>query len=163
MIFNLIVAVANNGVIGNKGALPFKQKADLARFRSLTMGAYLLMGRKTYESLPKPLEGRKIVVLTSKPIDGVICISDLYKIHDAIDNMSRVFICGGEQVYEAAMRELHINELFITHVLADVEGDAYFHPTFDFLLNYRVYEPQKPKPADADNEYDYLYETLKRV
>ena len=163
MIFNLIVAVANNGVIGNKGALPFRQKADLERFRSLTMGAYLLMGRKTYESLPKPLEGRKIVVLTSKPIVGVDCISELSQIYEVVPSGSRVFIAGGAQVYEAAIRELPIKELFITHVLADVEGDAYFHPSFDFLLNYRVFEPQRTKPADADNDYPYLYETLKHI
>jgi dihydrofolate reductase len=163
MIFNLIVAVANSGVIGNKGAIPFKQKADLARFRSLTMGAYLLMGRKTYESLPKPMDGRKIVVLTSQAIDGVICIKDISEIQETVPIGSRVFICGGEQVYEAAMKELPIKELFITHVLADVEGDTYFYPSFDFLLNYRAAQTQDINPADADNEYPYLYEVLKRI
>jgi len=126
----LIAAVARNGVIGLKGALPWHLEADLLHFKEVTMGHAVLFGRKTFESIPKPLTGRKVYVLSNDSktrapglIDNVKCdvLLDYYLI-----SKDKLFIAGGETTYRQFSSRA--SEALITHIDRDYEGDAFFPP-----------------------------------
>ena len=124
----IIAAIAANGIIGAAGKIPWHISDDLKRFKRLTLGHPIIMGRKTYDSLGKPLPGRRNLVLTrGAPIAGVECFSSL----DAALKTCRdetVFIIGGAEIYRQALPVA--NALFITHVHRQVTGDTRF-PEFD--------------------------------
>ena len=120
----IIAALARNGVIGDAGKIPWHISEDLKRFKRLTLGHPIIMGRKTWESLGRPLPGRRNIVLTrSAGIPGVECYRDL---RDALDacGTGRVFVIGGGEIYRLAMPVT--DELYLTHVHQDVEGDTKF-------------------------------------
>ena len=100
----LIAAVSKNGVIGNRGKLPWHFKKDLERFKSLTMGHYVVFGRKTFESLEKELEGRKIIVLTLNKNfqkSGIIVKHSVEEIvNNYLQSKEICFIAGGEEIYK---------------------------------------------------------------
>ena len=126
-MITIIAAVAQNGVIGNHGKLPWNLKLDMARFKELTMGNVVIFGMNTFKELKKPLVGRENIVLSrhTKSIDGV-------KVFDSLDNAleyakskgKEIFICGGESVYKEALEIA--DRLYITRGKADFEGDRYF-------------------------------------
>ena len=124
----IIAAIADNGVIGDAGKIPWHISDDLKRFKRLTLGHPIIMGRKTYDSLGKPLPGRRNIVLTrGAAIAGVECFADL----DAALAACRdeiIFIIGGAEIYRQALPLA--NALFITHVHRPVAGDTRF-PDFD--------------------------------
>jgi dihydrofolate reductase len=135
MTLSLIWAQASNGVIGRNGALPWRLPADLARFKRLTMGHHLIMGRKTWESIGKPLPGRTSVVLTRSPDfqapPGVLVCHDL---GDAVlraesNGDAEPFVIGGAEVYAAALPRA--DRLYRTFVEHPFEGDARFDPDLD--------------------------------
>jgi len=119
----IIAAVAINNVIGYEGKIPWKIKGDLARFRRITLGYPVIMGRKTYESIGAPLSGRRTIVLTSRVLEGVECFDSLNNALQSCSNC-RVFIIGGEGVYREAMD--FADELYITHVYQEPRGDTWF-------------------------------------
>jgi dihydrofolate reductase len=150
----LIVARARNGAIGRDGALPWRLPEDLAYFRRTTMGHALIMGRKTWDSLGRPLPGRLNIVVTRNPhwlAKGAVAATSL---DDAVDIATRwfaagvpgvtrpdgsaldtppsptAFIIGGAQLYETAMAALALAKLHVTEVDTVIEGDAWF-PPFD--------------------------------
>jgi dihydrofolate reductase len=129
---SLIWAQAANAVIGHDGALPWRLPEDMAQFRALTMGATVLMGRATWDSLPvkaKPLVGRRNVVMTRQwgwTAPGVIAVASLEQGLDAADG--DVWVIGGAQVYAAAMPFAH--RLVITELEAAYDGDT-LAPTLD--------------------------------
>lgn len=121
-----IAAVAENGVIGLEGKMPWHIPEDLKRFKKMTMGHPILMGRKTYESLGKPLPGRDNIVISRELCcegDDVIIYRSLY---DAISSVKHkdAFIIGGGSIYQATM--LLIDRLEITRVHDNPKGDTYF-------------------------------------
>jgi len=123
----LVVAVAGNGVIGKDGAIPWHISEDLRRFKALTMGHTVVMGRKTWDSLPrKPLPGRANVVVTRRPdwrADGAVRASS---VGQAVDGTSGpVFIIGGAEIYDLALP--HAARIELTEVHRDFAGDAFFH------------------------------------
>lgn len=123
----LIVAVADDLAIGKGQELPWHISADLKFFRKTTMGCPVVMGRKTYESIGRPLPGRKnIVVSRSCPqIDGVIVVSSLDAAFDAAEPAEKCFVIGGASIYAAAMDM--VDEMYITHVHTTIpEADARF-------------------------------------
>lgn len=128
--WTLIVAAANNGVIGNKNGLPWKLSSDLRRFKQLSMGHCLLMGRKTFESIGRALPGRQTIVLSRSPSDeiapGVRVVHDLDSVAQWVEPGRQVMVVGGAEVYRAALPACH--QLWITRVLADVDGDTYLPP-----------------------------------
>ena len=127
-----VVAVARNGVIGNQGDLPWRLGSDLKRFKKLTMGHCLLMGRRTYDSIGRPLPGRQTIVLSrSGQIDDsrVICAAKLSDVPALVETGRRVMVVGGAQIYQAAMP--YCSEIWLTRVLADVNGDVCF-PEIDW-------------------------------
>lgn len=128
----LVAAVADNGVIGADGAIPWRIPADFAHFKALTLGHVLLMGRATYESIGRPLPGRTTIVLTRDPTwtaEGVLVAADLeaaLRLADGID--TEVFVVGGASVYAEALEIADAQVL--TEVHLSPEGDTRY-PEFD--------------------------------
>ena len=134
MTISLIAAVAANGVIGNRGALPWKLPDDMARFRRLTMGHAVIMGRSTFASLRKPLAGRRNIVLSR---DAALRIEGCIVAHtreEALEAAARgsaagddeAFVIGGAAIYSLFLAEAR--RLYVTWIDADVPGDTVFPP-----------------------------------
>lgn len=128
---SLIVAIANNGVIGKDNTLPWHLPEDLKRFRALTTGHHIIMGRKTYESLGRLLPGRTTVIVTRNTeykVEGALTAHSLSEAAELCRGDNEAFVIGGAELYKEA---LHIvNKLYITEIKLDVDGDAHF-PSFD--------------------------------
>ncbi|MEC9344245.1 MAG: dihydrofolate reductase [Pseudomonadota bacterium] len=130
----LVVAVAQNGVIGREGGLPWRLPSDLARFRAVTMGKPVIMGRKTWESIGKPLAGRSNIVISrdgSFGGDGIVPAGSLEaalvlarRCEIAPDRRAEICVIGGGQVYAEALPIA--DRLYVTHVLAQPDGDTLF-------------------------------------
>lgn len=125
-MISIIAAVAKNGTIGYENTLPWRQADDLERFRNLTTGHTVLMGRKTFESIGRPLPMRHNVVLTRQNIQipGVQVIHSLQEMMEA--EGEEMFVIGGSNVYEQTIGQA--DRLYITEIQADIEGDAKFPP-----------------------------------
>jgi dihydrofolate reductase len=130
----LVAAVARGGVIGRDGAIPWHLPEDLARFRELTTGHPVVMGRKTWESLPdrfRPLPGRRNVVVTRSSDWFAQGAERAGSVEDALgllEGEPEVYVIGGAEIYAAALP--HADELLLTEIEADVEGDVSF-PAWD--------------------------------
>lgn len=156
MALSLIVAMTRRGVIGRGGTLPWKLSADLQRFKALTMGHHLLMGRKTYESLGRPLPGRTSVVITrqtglSLPPQVLVAHSLDRAIEQAASD-EQPFVIGGGEIFHEALPL--VNRLYVTWVEADVPGDTFFpawHPA-----EWQLSESQRHS-ANEKNEYDTTF------
>ena len=128
---SLIVAIANNHVIGVNNTLPWHLPEDLKRFRALTMGHHIIMGRKTYESLGRLLPGRTTVIVTRNKdygVEGALIANSLAEAITLCKNDDEVFVIGGAELYKDAL-EL-ANKLYVTQIDLEVQGDAFF-PAFD--------------------------------
>ncbi|MGH1422512.1 MAG: dihydrofolate reductase [Hyphomonas sp.] len=165
---SLIVAQGRNGVIGNAGELPWRLKADMINFRKTTGKSPLVMGRKTWESLPRrPLPGRINVVMTrdwAYKAPGARIYSDLpaalhaTKAMAARDGNEEIFVIGGEAIYAHALP--FADRLYITEVDAAPEGDAHF-PALN--ASDWVERSSKPYQADEDNDFDFTIRELERA
>lgn len=133
----LIAALGPNRVIGQGGSLPWHIGEDLQRFKRLTTGSTILMGRKTWDSLGRPLPRRRNVVLSRSPIPGVECYDSVHGALQALGKEERVFVIGGGQIYEETL--LLADELFLTLVHRQVSGDVFF-PPYEHLLDGRFRE-----------------------
>ena len=166
MKLNIIVSIANNGCIGGNNTLLWKQSEDLKRFKSLTDGRVVIMGQKTYESLPfKPLKNRTNIVITNDyDVNFVGCVM-AYSIDDAIEKSfywadgpylrfcnGDVFIIGGGMIYKQFLPLS--NKLYITRIDVDIEGDTYF-PDLDDTWKKTFSEYHE---KDEKNQYNYTYE-----
>lgn len=128
---SVIVAVANSNVIGHNNTLPWHLPEDLKRFKVLTMGHHIIMGRKTYESLGRLLPGRTTIIVTRNPqykIEGALIANSLEAAIELSANDEEAFLIGGAELYQHGL-EL-ANKLYITEIALDVEGDAHF-PALD--------------------------------
>ena len=135
-----IAAMSLNRVIGHGNRIPWHLPEDFAWFKKTTMGQILVMGRKTFESIGKPLPGRETVVLSRGGFQfpGVRTVSDLREI-DWAEEKRTAFICGGAQIYKEYLP--HCSELYLTLVKRVVEGDAFFPPFEDlFAFREQVYD-----------------------
>lgn len=130
----LIAAVSRNRVIGKDGKLPWHISEDLKRFKRLTTGHAVLMGRTTFESLGKPLPDRRNVVLTSRPIPGVETYRSIDDALKALNDEERVFVIGGGKIFAQLIERA--DELYLTLIDHDVEGDTFF-PPYEHLLGTR--------------------------
>jgi|ERR1035441_3669106 dihydrofolate reductase len=134
MKVSLIVAISEDGTIGDKGKIPWHIREDLQRFKRLTMGHPIIMGRRTYESIGKPLPGRTNIVLTQNPNlttpPEVLTFANLDAAFDHCreQNIASVFIIGGSKVYQRALPLAA--KLFVTEVHRRVNGDTKF-PEYD--------------------------------
>jgi dihydrofolate reductase len=130
----LIVAIGRNSVIGTQGKLPWHISEDLQRFKRLTTGHAVLMGRKTFESIGRPLPHRRFIVLSSTPLPGVETFRSIDTALAALADQERVFVIGGGTVYAALLPRA--DELYLTLVDRTVDGDTFFPPYEDLLASH---------------------------
>jgi dihydrofolate reductase len=134
---SLIVAIAENGVIGREGKLPWRLGSDLRRFRKLTMGHPLIMGRKTFEAIGKPLDGRDSIVVSrgSDSLRTSSCVFAASSLEEALTisgtqakarKVKEAFVIGGAELFDTALP--HANRIYLTRVRASPEGDVYWEP-----------------------------------
>jgi dihydrofolate reductase len=157
---SVIVAVAENGVIGRNGQLPWRLSADLQRFKRLTMGHHLIMGRRTFESIGRPLPGRITIVVTRQADaawDGVLAAHSLDEAYRMARSDSEMFVVGGADIYRQALPEAE--RLYLTLVHADVEGDTKFVD-----VDWRQWELVEEELCEADkrNTAPTTYRVYKR-
>lgn len=161
----MIVAMAANRVIGINNQLPWYLPEDLKYFKRVTLGKPVIMGRKTFASIGKPLPGRDNIVISRSPpeSDAVHWVDSIDAALERADQLAlvngneEVMVIGGSQIYGAALP--HVQRLYITEVLADVEGDAFF-PEFD-RSEWQV-RSSEFFPASEPNPYDYRFVVLDR-
>jgi len=167
MKLSLLVAVSENNVIGRDGDLPWHLSADLRRFKRVTMGHVILMGRKTWESIGRPLPGR-ISIVISRQADyetGFDEVPVATNLDEALAHARRVagdttevFVIGGARIY--AMIFSCVEQLLLTRVHAEVEGDVFF-PEVNWD-QWRLTE-ETLCAADEKNDYRHTYQTFERV
>jgi dihydrofolate reductase len=148
----LIAAIAQDGTIGHAGKVPWHISEDLKRFKRLTMGHPVIMGRRTFESIGKPLPGRRNIVLTrGRPIPGVECFPDFAQAlgHLATLNIDVVFIVGGADVYRAALPVA--DKLLLTSVNHPGGGDTKF-PDYDCSEWKETHREKSPECAYIEYE-----------
>jgi dihydrofolate reductase len=130
----LIAALSRNGIIGKNGTLPWHLPADLKHLKAITSGKRIVMGRRTWESFPKPLPNREHIVVTSLALDvpaGVVCVRTLSEALALANPTDPVFVFGGSSMYAEALA--FADDLYLTEIDADVEGDTKF-PSWDRSL-----------------------------
>ena len=134
MTVTIIAVLGRNRVIGKGNRMPWHISEDLKRFKRLTVGHSVLMGRKTYDSMGKPLADRRNVVLSSKKITGVETFASTTAALHALKDEEKVFVIGGGKTYEQFLERA--DELYLTHVHNDVDGDTLF-PPYELLVGTR--------------------------
>ncbi len=162
MKVSIIAAMAENGVIGRGGQLPWRLSADLKRFKRLTMGHTVIMGRKTWESIGRPLPGRRMIVVTRQAgyrAEGIEVVGSFDEALAMAQSAGaeEVFVIGGAEIYRLALPRA--DRLYMTLVLAEVEGDAKF-PLIDWDMWARA--DSESHESDAENEYPSLFYTFER-
>lgn len=161
MTLTIVAAVADNGVIGRAGTLPWHLPDDLRRFKALTMGRPILMGRRTFESIGRPLPGRRNLVLTrsSRPLpEGVQAVASLERALQECAGEPELCVIGGADVFREALPRADRMEL--THVHATVDGDVRF-PDYD-TAHWRE-QSRSEHPADVRHAWPMTFQTLSRV
>ena len=163
----LVVARAANGVIGRDGDLPWRLKSDLALFKANTLGKPIIMGRKTWDSLPrKPLPGRTNIVLSRdqsfEPEGAVACETwmeavEIAKEQAADDGAEEVCVIGGRALFDLALPKAR--RLYLTEVAAEVEGDVRF-PEFDERAWTEV--RREDHPAGEGDDHAFVFRVLER-
>jgi len=162
MFISIIVAMDENRGIGIGGTLPWYLSTDLRRFKRLTMGHHLIMGRKTYESLPSELPGRIIIVMTRNSNYRVMQGMKAHSLDEALylakrEGEEEVFIGGGSTIFSEA---IHIaDKLYLTLVHAKVETDKFF-PKFDRSLWHTKFSSYHDK--NSVNEYPHTFTIFER-
>ncbi|SHE50943.1 dihydrofolate reductase [Psychroflexus salarius] len=156
-----IAAIADNNAIGKNNDLVWHLPDDFKRFKALTSGHYIILGRKTFESFPKPLPHRTHVIITRQndyKAENHLVVNSLNEAIAAIPkNEEKAFIIGGGEIYKQAMSR--VDELEITHVNTTVEGDAFF-PEIDLKLWKVANEEFHPK--DERHQFSFTYKTYLR-
>ena len=158
-MITLVLAVAENGVIGNKGTIPWRIADDMKRFKALTLGKPVIMGRKTWDSLPrKPLVDRLNIVVTRQAdwsADGAVTASSLDDALGKTGNAADVMVIGGGEIYRDALP--HADRIELTEVHGAFDGDAHF--AFD-RASWREVAREDHKTPDG---LAYSYVTLSRI
>lgn len=164
---SLVVAAAENGVIGRNNELPWHLPKDLGYFKQVTTGKVVLMGRKTFESIGRPLPNRTNIVVTRQPAfvaEGTIIVQSLQQGLATANEIAysqgddELMVIGGAQIYMESIAAA--NRLYLTRVHADVEGDAYFPAIED--EEWREVK-RESHGADSKNPYGYSFVILDRV
>lgn len=162
MTLSIIAAMATNRTIGINNTLPWRIPEDLKRFKAQTMGHHIIMGRKTYDSIGKPLPGRTTVIVTRNPalqVNGCLVAHSLQEAIAACRNDNEIFVVGGAELYAQALPLADM--LYLTEIRQDVEGDARF-PEFDRAAwtetSRETCSQLEPQPLN----YDFVTYTRKR-
>jgi dihydrofolate reductase len=151
---SVISALAKNHVIGINNTLPWRLSEDLKYFKALTLGHHILMGRKTYESIGRPLPGRTTVIITRGDFPAPEGVKIAHSLQEAIDvcgNDVEIFFVGGAELYAQALPLA--DRLYLTEIQAEVEGDAWF-PEYDRTLWREV---SRDRRHDEASGFDYHF------
>lgn len=154
--FSIIVAMSENNVIGLNNSLPWHLSDDLKRFKEITTGHQIVMGRKTYESIGRPLPNRDNFVLTRNAklqIDGINVIKSL---NDIPSSDKKTFIIGGGEIYAQLINSC--DELLVTKIHCEIDGDAYF-PIIDLSVWSLINQSEK----FTENDLEYSYLTYRKI
>lgn len=160
MIISIIAAMDRNRLIGNNNQLPWHLPADLAHFKKVTLNKPILMGRKTYESIGRPLPGRENIVLTQTEglkIEGVTVVNSLEEVIDGLPESAELMVIGGSTIYEWILPRAQ--RMYLSYVDGDFEGDAWF-PEFD-EAQWEIVESVLQEP-DEKNRYACRFVTYER-
>jgi dihydrofolate reductase len=162
---SIIAAVAENGVIGAGNAMPWKLSSDLKRFKSLTMGKPVIMGRKTFASIGKPLPGRPNIVVTRQADfapTGVTVVQSVYAALVAAEERAaggdEIMVIGGGEVYRATIDRA--DRLYITHVEATPAGDTHFPAIDPAIWRATTAERLPSGPKDSEASTFVIYERI---
>jgi dihydrofolate reductase len=162
MKISLIVAMASNRAIGLNNQMPWHLSADLKRFKQITMGHPIIMGRLTFEAIGRPLPGRTNIIVSRNPAyqaeDCIVVDSVEAAIRQGCQLADEVFVVGGSTLYETTLPLA--NNLFVTQINQDFEGDTFF-PNFD--RNNWVEVEREDVANDAKVSFSYTFLKLKRV
>jgi dihydrofolate reductase len=162
MMISMIAALSTNGAIGRDNALPWHLPEDLRYFKKITMGKPLLMGRKTFESIGRPLPNRENLVLTRRKAEPVPEVHFFPDLDSALawareQGFAECFVAGGEAVYREALESA--DRILLTRVEAEPEGDVFF-PALD-ETRWRC-TAREPHPADERHAHAFTIETWER-
>ncbi len=159
-ILSMIVAHADNRVIGKDNDMPWHLPADLAYFKRTTLGKPIIMGRKTYESIGRPLPGRKNIVISRDEeyrAEGVEVVGSVEAALALVSDVEEVMVIGGGAIYKHCLPAAQ--RLYITHIDANIAGDTYF-PEYD--LNDWQLGVSEVKAADEKNNYQLRFNVYER-
>lgn len=157
----MVAALTRNHVIGKNNDLPWRLPADLAHFKRLTLGKPIILGRKNYQSIGRPLPGRHNIVITRDrtfSADGVTVVHSPADALRAAGNVDEVMIIGGADIYRQFLPQA--DRLHLTWIEADIDGDTYF-PDFSTFNWQRSASEQRP--ADDNNPHPMTFETYQRL
>lgn len=161
MVISLVAAAADNNVIGKNNTLPWRMPADMKFFMNLTMGHTVVMGRKTYESMGRPLPKRKNVVITRNKdfkAEGCIVVSSLQEMKELCKEDGEVFIIGGAEIYKLSMKLA--DKIYLTRIHGDFEGDAHFP---EIHADIWAETSKTGYLADEKNPYPYTFLVYSRI
>ena len=161
MLISIVVAVAENGVIGRENTLPWRLPDDLRRFKELTLGKPIVMGRRTYESIGRPLPGRTNIVVSRQrdlQIEGCVVVDSMDGAIAAARDASEIMLVGGAQLYREVMPR--VDRIYLTRVHAHIEGDVFF-PALDSKLWQET--NIATHAADERHAYSFTFVNLERV
>jgi dihydrofolate reductase len=160
-LISFVVAMSDQGVIGRDNALPWRLPADLRRFKALTLGKPVLMGRKTFEAIGRPLPQRQNIVLTHAADFAPRGVTVVHSFAEALAQAAgsaELMVIGGAQVYRLALP--HADRIHLTRVHADTPGDTRFPALDPAMWEEREREE---RPADAQHAYAMTFSTLSRA
>ena len=149
-----------NRVIGKDGTLPWHISSDLKNFKKITMGKPILMGRKTHESIARPLPGRENIILTKNQnyfSEGCVVKNNLNEVFSYCEKVTELMVMGGATLYEQTLDKAE--KLYVTEVRASIDGDTFF-PEYDPDQWTEI--AKDSFKADENNEYDYSFTVLER-
>ena len=159
MILSLIAAMDNNRLIGKDNGLPWYLPVDLQHFKSVTMSKPILMGRKTYDSIGRPLPGRRNIVLTRSDaeIEGVTTVHSIDEAISVANDVEEVMVIGGSSIYEMVLPK--VQRMYLSFVDGEFDGDAWF-PEFD-EDEWEITEEKTLQP-DEKNAHSCRFVTFQR-
>ena len=152
MIISLIAAMDRNRLIGADNGMPWHLPADFKHFKAVTMGKPVIMGRKTFQSIGRPLPGRQNIVVSASGFaaDGITVVDSIEKALDAAGDAEEVMVIGGASFYAQIIERA--DRMYLTHVDAECEGDAWFP---EFNMDDWTVVAQQDYPADEKNSYSF--------
>jgi len=160
-VISIIVAASTNNVIGANGELPWRLSDDLKRFKHITMGKPIVMGRLTFESIGRPLPGRQNIVMTRRNgyiAGGCDVVASPDAAIETAGDAAEVIVIGGGEIYRLFLP--FADRIYLTRVHVDIEGDAFFASLND--NEWKLSESETHK-ADESNEFDFTFEIWTRV
>ena len=164
MTLSIVVILSTNNVIGRDNKLPWHMPADLKRFKNLTMGHHVLMGRKTFDEIRKPLPGRINVVITRDHSFGAEGVAIARSVDEAINKAEaagdrEIFLIGGGEIFRQVIHRA--DRMYVTRIHAEIGGDTTF-PEFDDVSEWRLVDAEHFE-ADERNAYPYSFLTYERT